>query len=134
MSVYLQLYHGRLDPGQILDGWGFDGPVLGPFPHVHVTYGSTIDIGEGPDDRLDFGNDGLLKFEDCYYGDFTVLGDLSSDPDVKLLKRWERTREVLMSTVHDWPLMIHDKEPWVQSYVKHQLSKESPDEKAHDPE
>jgi hypothetical protein len=34
MFVYLELYHGRHSPDENLDDWGFEGPVLGPFPYV----------------------------------------------------------------------------------------------------
>ena len=28
--MYLRLYHGRVDPDQEMDDWGFDGPTFGP--------------------------------------------------------------------------------------------------------
>ena len=41
-GVYLHLYHGRLDPDEQLEAWGFDGPTLGPLEYVHGTYASTL--------------------------------------------------------------------------------------------
>jgi hypothetical protein len=38
MTIYLKLMHGRDDPEQQMDDWGFDGPVLGPLEAVHFTY------------------------------------------------------------------------------------------------
>jgi hypothetical protein len=42
--VYLQLFHGRKTPDEQMSGWGTEGPVLGPFPFVHSTYGSDIKV------------------------------------------------------------------------------------------
>jgi hypothetical protein len=41
-TVYLKLLHGRLDPNPDMQDWGFDGPVLGPFEAVHITYRDEI--------------------------------------------------------------------------------------------
>lgn len=38
MSVYIHLYHGRNNPAEDMDDWGFEGPVIGPLAYVHVTY------------------------------------------------------------------------------------------------
>jgi hypothetical protein len=129
MSVYLQLYHGRQDPKEQLDDWGFEGPILGPFPFVHMTYMTTISVGDGPSDELEIDKEGLISYQGCLYGDFSVIGDLKGPTD-EFQKRWEETQKVLKTTQHDWPLMIHDKETWIQVYVKQQLAKESPIEKA----
>ena len=29
-KMYLRLYHGRTDPNQQMDDWGFGGPIIGP--------------------------------------------------------------------------------------------------------
>ena len=36
--LYIRLFHGRTDPDQDMDDWGFDGPVLGPYQFAHTTY------------------------------------------------------------------------------------------------
>ena len=36
--VFIHLLHGRDDPEQDMQGWGFTGPILGPFEAVHFTY------------------------------------------------------------------------------------------------
>lgn len=38
VPVYLNLFHGRDDPEQNMDDWGFRGPTLGPMLYVQVTY------------------------------------------------------------------------------------------------
>lgn len=42
MTVYLHLFHGRDTPDEELEDWGFDGPVLGPFQYLHLTYRSDL--------------------------------------------------------------------------------------------
>ena len=36
--LYIRLFHGRTDPNQDMDDWGFDGPVLGPYQFFNTTY------------------------------------------------------------------------------------------------
>jgi hypothetical protein len=36
-GVYIELFHGRNNVDEHLEGWGLEGPVLGPFRYVHVT-------------------------------------------------------------------------------------------------
>ena len=84
MSVYLELFHGRRNPHEDLDDWGFEGPVLGPFPFVHITYGSTIKVGINPvisspycNSNLHIDEDGFIVFAGSYYGDMSVFDDRS---------------------------------------------------------
>lgn len=37
--MILDLYHGRKDPGEQLDDWGFQGPVLRDVKQLQWTYG-----------------------------------------------------------------------------------------------
>jgi hypothetical protein len=46
MAVYVELFHGRHDPKEDLDDGGFNGPVIGPVPFFHATYGSHIKMGD----------------------------------------------------------------------------------------
>ena len=38
MSLYIDLFHGRKDPNENPEDWGLEGPVLGPFDAVQITY------------------------------------------------------------------------------------------------
>ena len=75
-KTYLRLFHGRNEPDEQLDGWGFDGPVLGPISSFHVTYGGATmrvsfeQLEEGM--FLPFEKD-LLVCEGKYYGDFCLF-------------------------------------------------------------
>lgn len=42
MALFLKLFHGRKDPDQDMDDWGFEGPHLGPMKYVHTTYAHDI--------------------------------------------------------------------------------------------
>lgn len=42
-GLYLGLFHGR-KPGEELDDWGSQGPVIGPLKFVHTTYGFHIKL------------------------------------------------------------------------------------------
>ena len=91
MTVYLHLFHGRDDPNQDMDDWGSDGPVLGPFRYVHITYLGHIKFSmeteafkaafpdatriypyEGwVDGELDTYED-MILYQGKYYGDFSI--------------------------------------------------------------
>ena len=83
-GLYLGLFHGRNDPDQRMDGWGFNGPTIGPLEWCHTTYASDIKIEfVSASDALRY-----FKCEDCqqvlgihgdmlvydgkYFGDWTV--------------------------------------------------------------
>jgi hypothetical protein len=75
--VYIHLLHGRDNPAQDTDGWGFSGPVLGPFEAVHFTYRNHIRCitNSTTEDELELGfTDDLLTYEGKYYGDFEICG------------------------------------------------------------
>ena len=120
MSVYLELFHGRRNPHEDLDDWGFEGPVLGPFPFVHITYGSTIKVGINPvisspycNSNLHIDEDGFIVFAGSYYGDMSVFDDPSYYYDAIKL-RIKITKEVFQT---DPALLIGTKEDWVVQYI-----------------
>ena len=83
-GLYLGLFHGRNDPREEMNDWGFHGPMIGPLKWVHTTYAFKIRIAFecGTDARRYFStsgrvqsielNDDLLKFGGKFYGDWTV--------------------------------------------------------------
>jgi hypothetical protein len=81
-KLYLRMFHGRTYPDEQLEGWGSEGPVLGPLTYAHLTYLSSIclQFGDGeeylclsPDDPLHLAVEGLLYGDGVYYGDFTLF-------------------------------------------------------------
>jgi hypothetical protein len=82
-GLYLGLFHGRNEPAEQMEGWGFTGPAIGPLKWVHTTYANNIKIefenaGDAAiffvEDRFyELRLDGdLLIFDGKYYGDWTV--------------------------------------------------------------
>jgi hypothetical protein len=83
-GIYLGLFHGRNSPLEPMEGWGFEGPAIGPLRWCHTTYAFDIKINfENAADGLTyFGVEGtefeltmdadLIVFRGEYFGDWTV--------------------------------------------------------------
>ncbi|MBX9791389.1 MAG: hypothetical protein K2Y37_20910 [Pirellulales bacterium] len=73
--LYLRLYHGRSDPNQQMEDWGFNGPTFGPLSSVVMTYLSTIRIHgmRANDEHWLETSDGMVLWQGNYYGDFEVF-------------------------------------------------------------
>ena len=69
-GVYIELLHGRKTPDEVMDDFGPDGPVFGPFEWVHTTYGCDIKLGD--DGELQ-DKDGLVYYDGMWYGDWSVF-------------------------------------------------------------
>lgn len=73
--MYLELFHGRNDPNEHMDDWGFQGPVIGPFSNAHVTYNTHIKLWS---ERLKrtyevvFDGD-MVHYDGKWYGDWVFL-------------------------------------------------------------
>lgn len=80
--VYLHMFHGRDNKESDIDGWGFNGPTIGPLDWVHMTYmchlrGQFQDGHEakkfGLDQEFDFRiNEDCLEFDGKLYGDWSI--------------------------------------------------------------
>ena len=70
-TVYLHLYHGRLDPDEDMEGFGTEGPLLGPFETVQFTYANQIRCisADGEEKWLNWDDNQLILHEGVYYGD-----------------------------------------------------------------
>jgi hypothetical protein len=105
MALYLDLYHGRKDPNEDMDGWGFDGPLIGPLEHVHITYMDTFRIffkafkvarACGFEDIEDIWmeNKGdLIKFQGNYYGDWSI-SDMTAAKAAEMRKENNRINAI----------------------------------------
>jgi len=85
-GMYLKLFHGREDPDEALEDWGFDGPTVGPLVWAHTTYKSHFRVrlvhpmdweamgfptyDEEPDFEF---HDDMIKFGGYYYGDWSLF-------------------------------------------------------------
>jgi hypothetical protein len=74
-KMYLRLYHGRTDPAQEMDGWGFDGPTVGPLSSYVHTYCCHFRIhGERDTSELWLEkHDDMIRWDGCFYGDMEVF-------------------------------------------------------------
>ena len=72
--LYMGLFHGRRNPNQDLNGWGSEGPVVGPFSKIIVEDFNKITlIGEdGTQYQLKVVED-LVYIDGTYYGDVTIF-------------------------------------------------------------
>lgn len=71
--MYLHLFHGRSDPAQQMNDWGFDGPTFGPTGGVQVTSACHIQLMVG-DAMLVLRVDGSMVYYDGeWYGGWVVL-------------------------------------------------------------
>jgi hypothetical protein len=46
--IYLQLFHGRDDPNEEMDDFGYDGPTIGPLEYLQLTYMCDIKFAMKP--------------------------------------------------------------------------------------
>jgi hypothetical protein len=74
-KMYLRLYHGRTDPGQQMEDWGFVGPTFGPLSCYVHTYCCTFRIhGDGGTSELWLEtHDDMVRWDSCFYGDMEVF-------------------------------------------------------------
>lgn len=97
--MYLHLFHGRDNPRQEMDNWGFDGPVLRVYG-CHVVYGTVAIALHETEDKWHHLTDvdGCLYYNGQYFGDWSIfapsvdehpLMDRAEDVDVKKLEPME---------------------------------------------
>lgn len=67
----IRLFHGRSSPDEVLNDWGSDGPTLGPFTHVSMTYGC-INVSTDEDVFDLMLVDGLVVYDGKFYGDVSI--------------------------------------------------------------
>ena len=119
--IYLNLFHGRLDPKQDMDEIGFFGPVLGPFPYLHYTYGTInpispmITIDNTEYDFPDWDEHGLIPFLGSYYGDLSIFPE--GDMDDPVMKKLTETQKIFSTPKEDLVLYINHEFEWVKHYV-----------------
>lgn len=86
--MYLELFHGRDNPDNAMEDWGYEGPIIGPFKSVHVTYLSTVRLlpldSDGDEYWLVF-EDGCVRFDSKYYGDFAVIETVRAEDQSRIV-------------------------------------------------
>jgi hypothetical protein len=121
MPVYIFFYHGRHAPDEELNDWGFDGPVMGPFDYVQITYGCDIKAIDEKEKLPHFTiiKDGLVEVLGAFYGDFIVIDEKTCKKSYNAGKC--KTKEILAVPEKNIPLLINEKTEWVKIYVERSL-------------
>jgi hypothetical protein len=130
MPVYLFFYHGRHTSKEELDDWGVNGPILGPFTAIQITYGCHIKaLSNSPinHDPIGIGKDGLVEIYGAFYGDFQIIDTKTFRIGFK--KRWEETKRILSIPNKNLPLLINETEEWIKTYVERSLKHDPHTEK-----
>jgi hypothetical protein len=80
-KMYLRLYHGRSDPTQEMNDWGFDGPTFGPLSCYVHTYCCTFRIFAecGTQEVLLDKYDDMIQWNGCFFGDMEVFIAANND-------------------------------------------------------
>jgi hypothetical protein len=96
-GMYLGLFHGRDEPKQTMEDWGFNGPLIGPLEWVHTTYTCTIRIAfQMASDALRyFGTDDTEQFLELH-GDMLTFG--GSTTEIGRCALWSPTNAGLLQT------------------------------------
>lgn len=72
MKLYFNLFHGRKDPDEDLETWGFNGPTF-EVTGLQGTYTSSIKLNlVGGHSEMLWYKDDLVYYDGCYYGDWSL--------------------------------------------------------------
>jgi hypothetical protein len=77
--MYLELFHGRNDPNEDMEDWGFEGPVIGPFTNAHITYNTHIKLWSkrlNKTFKVTFHGD-MIEYDGKWFGDWAFLSSCS---------------------------------------------------------
>lgn len=81
MQKFLWLHHGRKDPDTDMDDWGYDGPIIGPFDSIKLTYGKLVLFHADAAFPVPMHKD-LIKHGDDYYGDAYIINKHEKHGDI----------------------------------------------------
>jgi hypothetical protein len=108
MPSYLQLFHGRNNPYEILEDWGEEGPIIGPLDYIHTTYAAEIKFEiSGKSDSygwLTIHGD-LVYYDGYYYGDWSSFTELTQDLNSKLIE-FDQSKAILSDTAPHPPIDV----------------------------
>ena len=71
-GIYIKLFNGRLSTEEELDGRGIEGPVFGPYPCFHTTFGDNLKFD--PTRGLCISLvENMVYYDGVYYSDWSVF-------------------------------------------------------------
>ncbi len=111
-DLYIRLYHGRENIDDKLDDWGWNGPVLGPYESIQLTYGAHIKMHK-PDHFEDLGiADDLIYYDGYYYGDMEIFSSDTPPDTVEEYAYWKAhgnyTREHVLEIARDYGYLVSE--------------------------
>jgi hypothetical protein len=109
-QIYIRLYHGRMSIDEDLDDWGWNGPILGPYESVQLTYGVHIKMHKA-DHFEDLGiADDLIYYDGYYYGDLEIFESAEVPEGIEEYAYWKAhgnyTREHVLEIAKDYGCLI----------------------------
>jgi len=109
-NVYIHLYHGRTSIDEKLDDWGWNGPVLGPYESIQLTYGTHIKMHKFDHfDDLGMVED-LIYYNGYYYGDASIFSSDDAPESVEEYAYWKAhgnyTRENVLEIAKDYGCLV----------------------------
>ncbi|MBT7071357.1 MAG: hypothetical protein HN975_10775 [Anaerolineae bacterium] len=109
-DVYIRLFHGRERIDEKLEDWGWNGPVLGPYESIQLTYGTHIKMHKA-DHFEDLGVvEDLIYYDGYYYGDASIFSSDEPPEDVEEYAYWKAygnyTREHVLEIARDYGSLV----------------------------
>lgn len=109
--MYLELFHGRNKINETLDDWGFDGPIIGPFDNIHMTYLNVIRLNSRnfkPETWFLLEQEHeLIEFRGKFYGDFAISKEIQEEEKARLVTFEEFTKEATAIEIEKKPFCPH---------------------------
>lgn len=109
-NLYIRLFHGRENMDEKLDDWGWEGPILGPYEGIQLTYGTHIKMHKA-DHFEDLGiAEDLIYYDNYYYGDAEIFSSDEPPDAVEAYAYWKAhgnyTREHVLEIAKNYGCLV----------------------------
>lgn len=92
-QLYVELFHGRKNLSDDMEGWGEQGAIIGAVESVSFTYMSHIRLNDAQGEICDLPIVGdCIYWNGMYYGDFCIFHESWFDKNPEQRKRIEPPR------------------------------------------
>lgn len=128
MSLYIDFFHGYSHTDDVLDDWGFKGPILGPFKKINID--SIFNIFEGLTIKI-VALSKEINIPVCnYYGAIPIIGSYFCLTDIINEKQFnkekedriEKTQKVLSTPYDKINILLNDSDEWVRNFARFVLT------------
>ena len=108
--IYIRLYHGRTSIDEHLDDWGWNGPILGPYESIQLTYGTHIKLHKADHFEDLAVVEDLIFYDGYYYADMEIFDSDSLPDGTEAYAYWKAhgnyTREHVLEIAKDYGCLI----------------------------